>query len=305
MKILVLGGMGFIGSHVARALVNSGMDVFVLGMGDKSVLGHSSHLRVIESVINRDSLSAFGERFDVVLNCAGSGSVGFSIAEPLTDLENNAFVTAWVLEMIRTKQPQAHLISLSSAAVYGQLASMPIHEVSATNPTSPYGFSKRISEQIAESYHRQYGIGSTQLRLFSVYGPGLRKQLLWDACRKLRAGDPRFFGTGRETRDWIYVDDIAALIQKLVSGAAQRNSVFDIMNVGTGIGTTIADTLDGLSKHLGIRVPIAFTGEKRAGDPEHLWAETDRARAVGWSPEVDLNEGLRRYVEWYRSEVLG
>src|SRR5262245_21334499 len=222
---VVTGAVGFIGSHVARALRARGYRVHAMGRGtDAEHIGPSA-------------LSVVDERTELVVHCAGGSSVGQSVSAPLVDFQKTVPPFAEVLEWARGHVATAKVVLLSSAAVYGDADTIPTAEDSPLRPISPYGCHKRMCEELCASYGRNYGVSSAVVRLFSVYGAGLRKQLLWDTCRKASTGDRRFQGTGQELRDWLHVDDAVALVLAAAGIAAPETP---IINGGSGIGTPVA-----------------------------------------------------------------
>lgn len=148
------------------------------------------------------------------------------------------------------------------------------------------------------SYGRSFGIASVVVRLFSVYGPGLRKQLLWDACTKARTGEPTFGGTGDEERDWLHIDDAVSLI---LAAAEHATSDVPIINGGSGRGVRVSDVVGGICRELGAPLP-RFSGEARPGDPVRYIANIDKARSIGWTPKIDLARGIAQYVAWFREQ---
>jgi UDP-glucose 4-epimerase len=147
-------------------------------------------------------------------------------------------------------------------------------------------------------YGRYYGIRSTVLRLFSVYGCGLRKQLLWDACGKAARREVDFSGTGLEKRDWLHVSDAAELIFRAVDWATPERCV---LNGGTGDAPTIRDVLAVLLSMFDCAPEPRFSGEVRAGDPRVYRADIEAVRARGWRPFTRWEHGVRQYVDWYRT----
>jgi UDP-glucose 4-epimerase len=173
---------------------------------------------------------------------------------------------------------------------------MPIRTIDPLQPASPYGVHKRIAEDLCRSYAQTFGIPVAIVRLFSVYGAGLQKQLLWDACLKLTNGDARFGGTGEEQRDWLHVEDAARL---LVEAGAHADADCVVANGGTGDATTVRTVLEMLAGALSIEQPLIFSGDRRGGDPTDYQADCSEARAWGWQAERSLTEGLSEYAEWY------
>lgn len=296
--MLITGASGFIGRHVAKAFRASGRDV--VGIGHDSWSTDEAREWGLSAWHPGDvtlaALTQCGGEPDVVVHCAGSGQVGLSLAHPYEDFRRNVATTAAVLEYLRTRAPHAILVFLSSAAVYGNAAAGAIKETTPASPLSPYGTNKHLAEQLCETHARYFGLRTVVLRLFSVYGPGLRKQLLWDACHRLTAAAPEFSGTGAELRDWLHVSDAAALIGIL---AASNVAGHRVLNGGTGSGTPVSEVLAELAAVLGTRT-ARFSGQQRPGDPVSLVADASRARGLGWQPQYDWRRGVREYADWFR-----
>jgi UDP-glucose 4-epimerase len=282
---LVTGGNGFVGGAVVRALRAAGYVVEVAGTSTLTDPLDEARIRALAS-------------FDVLVHCAGSSSVGASVADPHGDFAKTVPPFARLLESVRTRSAHARVVLLSSAAVYGDAAELPTSERCAVAPVSPYGFHKRICEELCLSYGRNYGIASVILRFFSVYGPGLRKQLFWDACRKARAGDTLFAGTGDEQRDWLHVDDAAQLVVASLASAAADAPV---INGASGVGVRVRDAIGQIYRELAAG-PAQFSGAARPGDPSRYVADIERARSLGWAPSIDLERGIAEYVAWFREQ---
>lgn len=232
------------------------------------------------------------------MHCAGAADVAFAGAHPLESFAKTVATTADVLELARVRLPRAALVLVSSAAVYGEASGKPISEKDPLAPISAYGVHKRMAEELCACYARIYALRVSVLRLFSIYGPGLRKQLLWDACNKLTSGNLSFAGTGSEMRDWLHVSDAVALVAAVLQGAAEP---YRVLNGGTGIGAAVSEVLEELSAALDVRERVVFTGGQRSGNPTSLIADSTQARALGWRPAYDWRTGVREYARWYRS----
>lgn len=297
---LITGGYGFLGRAVARKLKSSGYRVVGLGRGrwDPEQARVHAFDSWLDASVNLSSLMTLDEKFALVVHCGGNGSVGYSLEHPLQDFEKTVQGTIELLEYLRLTKSAARLIYPSSAGVYGAKDDEPITEDSAPNPISPYGYHKRIVEQLLESYSRSYGIRVGIIRFFSIYGPGLTKQLLWDAAVKLRAasdGVATFWGTGEETRDWIGSEDAA----ELVLATARSDKQFLIVNGAAGERTTVGQVL-GLLKHaLDVNTEVRFTGTVRDGDPRYYHADIAEALALGWQPALPLRTGIEQYARWF------
>ena len=295
---LVTGAAGFIGSALVRALASRGYRVHGLDRAapDDALRSRVAQWRIVD--LSQGTPADLAPA-DEVYHCAGSGVVGPSFSDPVADFRANvattASLTAWM-----TKQRGARVVLVSSAAVYGIQPVMPIAETAPLNPTSPYGVHKRMAERQLRDYARNFGFDAAVVRLFSVYGQGLRKQLLWDACTKLTQGTPSFGGNGSEERDWVHVQDAAAL---LIQAAGAATPACPTFNGGTGVSTTVRQALELLARALGQSAPLRFSGETRRGDPPALVASSAAARAIGWSPKIALAEGIAQYADWFRDKA--
>ena len=297
--ILVTGANGFLGRHVSRAAAAQGHNVVGIGHGDwaEDTWRQWGLSAWYELDVTLASLVAHAERPDVLVHCAGSSSVGFSFDNPAQDFERTVVTTLDVLEYLRTSAPDTALVYPSSAAVYGSAATLPITEDSPLAPISPYGFHKRIVEDLCRSYGEAFGIRVAIVRIFSAYGVELRKQLLWDACRKVQAGDFRFGGTGRETRDWVNGEDVARLLLLAGDHAVPGTA---IVNGASGTEVAVDSILAVLLDALGADRGPEFTGMARAGDPERVVGDPSRVLTWGWSPQRPWHDGVRDYAAWFR-----
>lgn len=295
--VLITGAAGFIGRHLAREF--SRKNWRVVGMG-RSTWNDWREYGIAEwncCDVTLETLAECGGNPDVIVHCAGGSSVGFSVEQPAIDFDSTVRTTSDVLEFIRMHSSATRLVYPSSAAVYGQIEMMPIVEDASLNPVSPYGFHKQMAESLCKLYSHQFGVSAAIVRLFSIYGAGLRKQLLWDACRKLEQGEYEFFGTGEEIRDWLHVNDVAKLL--FIAG---QNATPDcpVVNAGSGQGVTVKDILTLVSEHwVALEKPI-FSSKPKAGDPNAYMANIAKARTWNWEPEINWREGVAEYVDWYK-----
>ena len=259
--------------------------------------------RWIDTDITIDALMRLdlSEPVDSIVHCAGSGAVSYSYAEPWNDFQRATVTTAAVLEWIRRQSYRPRLVFVSSAAVYGDHGDTDMMETSVRSPISPYGFHKLSAEMLCESSSRFFEIPITIVRLFSVYGDGLRKQLLWDAMKKFSSDQDLFFGTGHELRDWLHVDDAAEL---LTAAAMTPQSRFEIFN-GANQQATTAYVLQQMAAASFPGISPRFNGEAHKGNPRRLTADCSHPHnIINWMPKINLEEGLSRYVAWYRTLKL-
>lgn len=303
-RVLVTGACGFIGRYTARRFHEAGY--YVIGVGHGNCTQDDMLRWSIDewyaSDVTMDALKTYAGECEAIIHCAGSGSVGFSLQEPMKDFERTVWTTHYVLEYIRLYSPQTKLIYPSSAAVYGNQSVLPLREDMVPNPISPYGVHKKIVEELCQMYAHQYHVKVAILRLFSVYGEGLRKQLLWDACQKLSEGKNVFWGTGEETRDWVHAEDVAQMMLLSVLHASEDCT---IVNVAGGKAVRIADVLRCLFEAYGKKEIPFFGGQVNVGNPNHYVADVGQALKWGWKPKVDMEDGIQRYVRWYLDEGQG
>ena len=296
---LVTGAFGFVGRHVARALAAEGAHVVGIGHGS---WGRDEWRRwgIDEwhtADITVETLTTYAGEPQRVFHCAGSGSVSFSMTHPSQDWHRTVGSTMAVLEYLRLLSPEARLVIPSSAGVYGVAARLPIGISDVLTPASPYGVHKKMAEDLCSSYARHFGLRCALVRLFSVYGIGIRKQLLWDACTKLGRGEAAFAGTGQETRDWLHVEDAARL---MLVAAEHTSAACPVVNGGSGDAVPIREVVGLIAQRMGGTVQPHFTGLTRAGDPTHYQADLTEARAWGWAPRQSRVEAMTAYVDWYK-----
>jgi UDP-glucose 4-epimerase len=299
--VLVTGAYGFLGRYTAKIFNDAGYHVSGIGHGKwhKYEYNKWGIQEWYETTITFEALINLNRSFDVIVHCGGGGSVAFSYQNPYEDFQKSVQSTLSLLEYIRLQGKPCHFIYPSSPAVQGELGNKPIKEDDPSNPVSPYGFHKKAAEELCQSYSKSFDIKITIIRYFSIYGVGLQKQLLWDACLKIKnaESDVTFFGTGQETRDWLYVTDAAALI---LSAADNATDHLNIINGGTGKKTTVKDTVELLVKLYNKPVNIHFNRSVKEGDPRFYQADITKATALGWSPKINLNEGLELYLQFFK-----
>ena len=299
-KILVVGSKGFIGQYAYRLLQQQygyacwGCDV-VAEYNDPRYF-------VIDSTTADFNELFEAESFDFCVNCSGAASVPDSLKHPLRDFSLNTYNVAKLLEAIRRHAPACRFINLSSAAVYGNPSVLPIHEMAATLPVSPYGQHKLMAEQLCQQYQQFFGVGSCVLRIFSAYGPGLQKQLLWDIAQKSRDTTAlTLFGTGQESRDFVYVTDIIQAIAQVLAAGTFDGGAY---NLASGIETTVVEVATHLLRELRYTGQLHFSGAGRSGDPVNWRADISRLTALGFVPAVSVQKGVQHYAEWLNENGL-
>lgn len=296
MKVLIIGSKGFIGSHLLQFFNNSTQsDVWsadvVVDYEDKKYFLIDASNSDFEDIFNRQD-------FDICINCSGAASVSESLKNPQRDFYLNSLNVFNILNSIRKHQPDCKFLNLSSAAVYGNPSQLPISESAACIPLSPYGYHKRNAELICEEFSRFYGLKSCNLRIFSAYGNGLKKQLFWDLAQKSKENNIlNLFGTGQESRDFIHIDDIIQSIDLVINKGDFDAGIYNIAN---GKEVTIEFAANILIEAMGWNGSLSFNQLNRAGDPLNWCANIDKLKELGYKKTVDIVGGLRMYAEWLR-----
>ena len=301
-KILVTGGGGFIGQHVIRAYLDAAWIVMAVGRGAARLKGGCERLYRVELALPDPAFPEALEAFDpeLVVHCAGPNSVDHSLVDARSDFYATAAVTFECLDALRQRAPRARFINLSSAAVYGNPLRLPISETSAAAPVSPYGFHKLLAERICQEFHQIYGLRTLSLRVFSAYGEGLRRQVIWDICDKAR-GEKRVLlrGTGAECRDFIHAQDIVQAIRRAADEALFEGECY---NVASGRSLTIKELAEIIVPRFGSDREVAFTGLNPHQTPINWRADITRLEGLGFKTETSLESGLARYVTWFESQ---
>jgi dTDP-glucose 4,6-dehydratase/UDP-glucose 4-epimerase len=294
-KILVIGSRGFIGSAAVRYYQNQGYAVTGC-----DVIEDDKVIDYFKVEIKNPTYQAVFEKVspDFCLNASGAASVPFSFDHPLTDYELNVINVMRMLEAIRISNPKTTFINISSAAVYGTPSQLPVSEDVDVAPISPYGWHKRQSELLCNEYANLYGLKTCSMRVFSAYGPGLKKQLFWDLYQKTRKGKViELLGTGDESRDYIFVEDLIRASETIAEKSKLKG---EVINVATGIETTIREAATTFIKAMDWDGEICFSGSKRKGDPENWCADISKIKEMGYSSEFSLDAGLKAYCRWLR-----
>lgn len=308
MKVLVTGGAGFIGSHLVDRLIEEGHRVAVidnLSTGKKENINKRAELFRMDILSPKIERLFKKERFDIVSHHAAQIDVRRSVEDPLFDAQVNILGLLNILENAVRYGTKLAIFASSGGTVYGEQEAFPTPEDHPTNPISPYGVSKLTSEQYLYFYKKSYGLKYSVLRYANVYGP--RQDPFGEAGvvaiftqKMLMDGQPIINGNGMQTRDYIYVDDVIDANMLVITRSAE-----DTFNVGTGKETSVNDLFKLLRGSIGLVDIKAVHGPARRG--EQLRSALDSTRlekALDWEPKVDLEEGLRRTVEYFRNGRL-
>jgi len=306
MRVLVTGGAGFIGRHVCAELRKHGHEVVAI---DKQI-PTIAYLRESGLEIHHCDVSNWSYLYWILKNCqieavvhlAASVSVADSAANPLDYVRANSEATASFMDFVCKRSPSriSRLVVASSMSIYGEgCPHRPTHEADAALPTSVYGLTKFDQERLCLILAEQAGISTMALRLFNCYGPGQSQTNRLTGVLANWAGDilrgerPRVCEDGQQTRDFVYVRDVARAFRLAVESDAR-----DVVNIGTGQRTTLADAARQLAAAFGRPdIEPMITGESRPGDIRHCAADVRRAAEVlDWRPSTTLADGLRLYA---------
>jgi UDP-glucose 4-epimerase len=242
-------------------------------------------------------------RPDICIHAAGCASVRESVADPAPDFTSGPVLTFALLDALRRHAPACRTLFISSAAVYGNPKGLPVSEGASVAPISPYGFHKLQCEMLCREFTLIYGMKTAVARLFSAYGEGLRRQVLWDICRKvLREGRLSLMGTGEETRDFLHVRDIAGGLLQIMDCAPMAAETY---NLASGRAVSIRDLAEMLSSALDARITPEFSGVAPAGDPLYWLGDATRTRGLGFAPQIPLESGIKAYAAWARGQLQG
>lgn len=293
MKVLIIGASGFIGracfSNFSRVSETIGFS--------RSGLSHNNFIvgatpEILPALVK--------QKFDVIINCVGSSNIQDSFLNSSADFESNVSFTQYVLDLIKNLSKETKFINLSSAAVYGNPAKLPVTETTPLSPLSPYGFHKLLSEDIVARYTAFFGLNALSVRIFSAYGPGLNRQLFHDLYTKFTAGHKtiELVGTGKESRDFIFISDITSALEVLINKAAFRGETY---NLGSQQESFIQPTAQLFADICNFKGDITFNQQQFKGYPNNWKADIAKLSSLGYSPKIPLKEGLSKYFNWLKT----
>jgi len=307
MRILVTGGAGFIGSHTVDALVQRAYDVAII---DDLSTGKRGHLNPRARFYQADLRDAKPvtevieqERPEVIYHLAAQMDVRRSVADPVFDAQVNLFGLLNVMEAARGRGLKRVIFASSGGAIYGEQDVFPCDENHLCRPVSPYGVAKLASERYLFFYRNEYGIGYTALRYGNVYGP--RQDPHGEAgvvaifCGRLLSAQPcTIYGDGRQTRDYVYVGDVAA-----ANVAALEHPADGPFNIGSGIESDVNQLYTELAQLAGVRTAAVY-GAARPGEQRRSCILPALAgHKLGWEPKVSLHDGLATTFEYFKRKT--
>jgi len=315
-NILVTGGAGFIGSHLCERLLKDGYHVICVDNFD-SFYDPNIKIKNVEEMVkefpqwfelitgdirNHEHLTEVFKknRFDFVIHLAARAGVRPSIEQPLLYEDVNVRGTIALLEACK-EYGIKDFIFASSSSVYGENQRVPFSEEDLDiQPISPYGATKRAGELLCYSYHHLYEMNIACLRIFTAYGPRQRPEMAIHKFTRLvdRGEKIPIYGDGSSRRDYTYIDD---LIEGIIA-VIQRHRGFEIYNLGESQTTTLKELIHLIEEALGKKANVEML-ESQPGDVSVTYADISKAkRMLGYQPKVKIEEGIKRFVEWYKGE---
>ena len=305
MNAAVTGGAGFIGSHVVDALVAQGCTATVfddLSSGKRENLGEGIALTVGDVRDKQAVRAALSGSVDCVFHLAAQIDVRRAVEDPWLDAQVNVGGTINVLKACVEAHVRRFVVSSTGGALYGEPSTLPAGEQSAIQPLSPYGVSKYCAEQYIGYFHRAYGLETVILRYANVYGP--RQDPNGEAgvvsifARRTLLGQPCIvYGDGEQTRDFVFVDDVAHANMLAMQGP------LGTFNIGTGVETSLNQLLAAFEHVVGHPIARQYA-PARAGEVQRIALNAEKARhELGWNPSVWLEDGLARTLAWVRQTL--
>ena len=312
-KIVITGGAGFIGSHIAENLAKDGHEIVIVDNLDPyySVDLKKRNLDIVlnsgdATFINADitDLARMKEiidsTVDYVYHEAAQAGVQISVEDPFKPNDVNVLGTLNVLKA-SLEADVKKVINASSSSVYGKVKYLPFDEQHPTEPVSPYGVSKLAAEHYCRVFYEVYGLPTTSLRYFTVYGPRMRPDLAISIfTRKMLNNEPiTVFGDGEQTRDFTYIEDVVKANKRLLDNKATDGKV---LNVGSANRISVNDLIENLRFITGSTSDVINSG-KQKGDAENTLANIDYGtELIGYIPSFDVKKGLNKFVDWFRNE---
>jgi len=298
-KIIITGSEGFIGKHLVAYFSSLDFKVYGCDILEPSANVGYTYFKISISSPQWDEIFS-AVQFDYCINASGSGNVSFSVTDPLADFQLNTLDTFRILDAIRKYSGECRYLHISSAAVYGNPEFLPVTETVECKPLSPYGWHKLMAEEVCKEFHSLYGLQLAIVRPFSVYGPGLRKQLFWDVFQKHKANKSQvmMWGTGKESRDFIHIDDLVHSFHLILENGDMKVGIY---NVASGLETSIEEVLQLFFKLHDDNCEVQFNQQNRLEDPLNWKADISKIRNLDFDPSISLHIGMQQLVQWMKS----
>ncbi|RLE63642.1 MAG: hypothetical protein DRJ38_07015 [Thermoprotei archaeon] len=289
MKIAVTGSAGFLGRHIVRKLRS--LNYRVVEIDKRQGVDIRNYKEILE-ILKRESVEA-------VIHCAALVSVEESVYKPIEYVDNNVLGTVSLLKSA-VDAGVKKVVYISSAAVYGNPKYLPIDEKHPLEPISPYGATKLAGEFLVKAFYETYRLKYVILRPFNIYGPGQNPAYAGVISKFIervsRGLPPIIYGDGQQTRDFVYVEDVAEAIAKAVEKRLEK----EVFNIATGKPTKIVDLAKLVMKLFKNEDLKPIFENPRPGDIRHSYASITKAvEKLGWKPSTGLEEGLKKTIEWF------
>ncbi len=309
-RVLVTGAAGFIGSNLCERLIADGYHVTAIDSFTdyynparkhrnlSDIISHKNFELIEEDINSCDIREIIGDS-RAVFHLAAQAGVRMSWGKEFSVyVDSNILTTQKILEALKENK-RTKLVYSSSSSVYGQTDKLPMREDQRLKPVSPYGVTKLSGEHLCELYRINFGVNTVSLRYFTVYGPRQRPDMAFSRfiIAALTGGEIEIYGDGRQTRDFTFVSDAveANMAAMLYDGEET------IFNIGGGSRVSVLEVLEILKNRINNDFDISFL-DKAKGDVLDTWADTSSAkRELGFSPRIDLKEGIEREIDWYRN----
>lgn len=298
-RIVVTGGAGFIGAHVARDLRMAGAKVVVADLARSS--DHDVASMRLDLRTRGVAAAVVTPGVDAVVHLAAATSVLRSVDRPAETFENNVSVTSALLEQARRVSLRTFVFA-STNAVVGQAAHFPIHERTSLAPLTPYGATKAAAEMLLSSYTEAYGLRGVSLRFTNVYGPGMGRKdsVIPRLVKAARAGHTfHVYGDGSQVRDYVYVSDVVAAVRRALVDERWRGPVV----IGSGASTSVLDVAAMVREVSGVDIALHHVAPK-PGEMAKVVVDPSHAQVLGWRPTTSLYEGLQRVWQTWAAGSL-
>ena len=306
-KILVTGGLGFIGSHIVDDLIENNEIIIIdnksTGKLENLKNPHHKNLEIIEKDLNNVNLDDTLKGIDYIFHLAAMASVPLSIDNPVKCNEVNVDATIKLLVSAKNNNVKKIIFS-SSSAVYGNNTNMPLKETEALNPTSPYGATKAICEIYLKTFHEAYGLNYTALRYFNVFGPKQDKYSQYAAVipnfisELLEGRQPEIYGDGKQTRDFVFVKDVVK-----ANIAACKSDYNGIVNIASGEKITINQLYEIIQETLGLKIEAKYLPERK-GDIKHSLADVSNMKKINYEIDFENFENqLKETINWFKTKL--
>ncbi len=301
MKILITGSQGFLARNLSKKLNKFGFICYGVGRGKWKGNIHKKwgYYKNINGTISEKTLKKYKKiKFKYIIHCAGGVSPNTSLLRSISkkqDFEKNVSSIYSTLNFFVSKTNKPKILFISTISVYGNTKLKKIKEENKLNPISNYSLNKVTAENICKNFYQNFKVDVLILRGSSLYGPGLKRQMIHDVCLKILKKKNIFYGTGKEIRDFIHINDFTELIKCIIIKGFKR---YSIVNAGSGDGIKIVDVINYIIKKLGRNIKPKFNKFGYNVNPISLVPNIAKAKKFNWSPKVNFYKGINEYMNW-------